>query len=178
MQRFVVLVGIGIAAIAGPPVSAQQAGKPVFVEKGAATFYGSALHGKTTASGEKYDQNKLTAAHPELPLGSKATVTNLETGKKVEVEVNDRGPYADDKAIDLSKAAAKKIGIGTHEGTAPVRIEASRTQVEQAIDRPAETAKVERELKEARKEAAKAGTPQPKVPLKLTPPVDEVAGSK
>ena len=76
--------------------------------------------GKKTASGERFDQDELTAAHPELPLGSEVTVTNPDTGKEVEVEVNDRGPYAKGRDIDLSKAAAEELGI-TEEGVAAGR---------------------------------------------------------
>lgn len=147
---------------------------PVFKEKGEASFYGPGFHGKDTASGEPFDQNDLTAAHPELPLGSKATVTNPETGKEVEVEINDRGPYAGGRSIDLSEAAAKEIGV-IEEGVADVEIEVTKEQAEEAIDRPAEVPKVEKQLKDARKEAASDGTPQPKVPVDLDPPQDEVA---
>ena len=73
---------------------------------------------------EKFDQGDLTAAHPTLPLGSEAKVTNLETGESVEVQINDRGPYAKGRDIDLSKAAAKEIGIDKKNGEAPVKIEA------------------------------------------------------
>ncbi|MGH7966488.1 MAG: septal ring lytic transglycosylase RlpA family protein [Candidatus Binatia bacterium] len=92
---------------------------------GEASYYGPRFHGKETASGETFNQNKPTAAHPTLPLGTEAEVTNLETGKSVEVEINDRGPFTDGRAIDLSKGAARKIGIGKKEGTAKVKVEAS-----------------------------------------------------
>jgi rare lipoprotein A len=98
------------------------ASKPSFEQKGEASWYGPGFHGEETASGETFNQNKMTAAHPTLPLGSKAEVTNLETGKSVEVIINDRGPYANNRVIDLSKAAAKKIGM-TKDGTAEVAIE-------------------------------------------------------
>lgn len=91
---------------------------------GEASYYGKAHAGKTTASGDKFDPGDLTAAHPTLPLGSEATVTNLKTGESVEVEINDRGPYARGRDIDLSKAAAKEIGIDAKNGEAPVKIEA------------------------------------------------------
>jgi rare lipoprotein A (peptidoglycan hydrolase) len=89
-----------------------------------ASYYGTGFHGKKTAGGEKFDQGDLTAAHPTLPLGSEAKVTNLETGESVEVQINDRGPYAKGRDIDLSKAAAKEIGIDKKNGEAPVKIEA------------------------------------------------------
>ena len=99
-------------------------GEKVIEQVGEASYYGKGFHGKTTAGGEKFDQGDLTAAHPTLPLGSEAKVTNLETGESVEVEINDRGPYAKGRDIDLSKAAAKEIGIDKKNGEAPVKIEA------------------------------------------------------
>ena len=105
-------------------VTTDAQGKPVVEQHGEASFYGKGFHGKKTASRETFNQHDLTAAHPTLPLGTEATVTNLETGKKVDVEINDRGPYVKGRDIDLSKAAAKKIGITKKEGAAPVKIEA------------------------------------------------------
>ena len=99
-----------------------------YVEQGEASWYGPGFHGKKTASGEKYDSNDLTAAHRKLPLGSEATITNLENGKQVEVEINDRGPYAAGRKIDLSKSAAEKLDI-LDDGTAPLRIEAIEEQL-------------------------------------------------
>ena len=98
-------------------------GKPVVEQTGEASYYGPGFHGKKTATGEKFDQNELTAAHPALPLGTKATVTNLDNGNSVEVEINDRGPYVAGRDIDVSKRAAKELGM-TKEGVAPVKIEA------------------------------------------------------
>jgi len=92
------------------------------VIEGEASYYGGDFHGKKTANGEIFDQNKLTAASKELPLGSKATVTNEETGKSVDVKINDRGPYVDGRVLDVSKGAAKKLDM-IDEGTAPVTIE-------------------------------------------------------
>jgi rare lipoprotein A (peptidoglycan hydrolase) len=96
--------------------------KPVHKEVGEASWYGPGFQGQETANGDTFDQKKMTAAHPSLPMGTKASVTNLENGKKVEVTINDRGPYADNRAIDLSRAAAKKLGM-TGDGTAQVKIE-------------------------------------------------------
>ncbi len=98
-------------------------GKPVIEQTGEASSYGQGFHGKTTASGEKFDKNNLTAAHPTLPLGTKATVTNLDTGKSVDVRINDRGPYVKGRDIDLSEGAAKELDM-TKSGIAPVKIEA------------------------------------------------------
>ncbi|HSK40430.1 MAG TPA: septal ring lytic transglycosylase RlpA family protein [Arenibaculum sp.] len=106
------------------------------VEVGTASWYGPGLQGNTTASGDVFDQNALTAAHPTLPMATEATVTNLENGRTVDVEINDRGPFAQDRVIDLSKAAAEELDM-TDSGTAEVRIEAetgsaSRAQAENA----------------------------------------------
>ena len=90
---------------------------------GTASWYGPRFHGKKTASGEIYDQNKhFTAAHKTVPLGSKARVTNLDNGNTVEVEINDRGPFIEGRIIDLSRAAARALGF-VESGTAPVRVE-------------------------------------------------------
>ena len=96
--------------------------KPVKKEFGEASWYGPGFHGQETASGETFNQKEMTAAHPSLPIGTKAKVTNLENNKKVEVRINDRGPYADDRVIDLSSAAAKKLDM-KKDGTAQVKIE-------------------------------------------------------
>ena len=89
---------------------------------GNASWYGPGFHGKKTASGEIYDQTKFTAAHKTLPLGSKARVTNMDNGSTVEVEINDRGPFVEGRIIDLSRAAARALGL-VESGTAPVRVE-------------------------------------------------------
>ena len=104
-------------------VKTDAKGAPVVEQVGEASWYGKGFHGKKTASGETFDQNDLTAAHPTLPMGSEATVTNLENGKSVAVTINDRGPNSKGRAIDLSKKAGKKIGINK-DGVAPVKIEA------------------------------------------------------
>jgi rare lipoprotein A (peptidoglycan hydrolase) len=104
-------------------VKTGENGQAVVEQLGEASFYGEGFHGKKTASGEKFDQNDLTAAHPTLPLGTNATVTNLETGNSVDVKINDRGPYVKGRDIDVSKGAAKELGM-TKDGVAPVKIEA------------------------------------------------------
>ncbi len=148
-------------------------GAVVFREEGEASVYGDEFQGKKTASGERFDQAKPQAAHPELPLGSEATVVDPDTGRKVEVEVVDRGPHAKGRDLDLSEAAARKLGILPEirkEGEAEVRIEATEGQVEKAIDGPREVGEVEEQLGEARREAAGDGTPQPKVGVDLEAP--------
>lgn len=94
-----------------------------YTEKGIASWYGRPFHQRRTSSGERYNMYKLTAAHKTLPLSSHVLVTNLLNGKNVVVKVNDRGPFVHGRSIDLSYAAAKKIGI-VHTGTAPVSIKA------------------------------------------------------
>ena len=115
----------------------QQSGgmvtKPTKKEVGEASWYGPGFQGKETANGETYDQKEMTAAHPTLPMGTKAKVTNLENGKKVDVRINDRGPYADDRVIDLSGAAAKKIDM-KGDGTAQVKIETKPTNNKASTD--------------------------------------------
>ena len=106
-------------------VKRDASGNPVVEQTGEASWYGKRHHGKKTASGARFDQNKPTAAHPSLPLGTKAKVTNLENGKSVDVIINDRGPYTKGRDIDLSKGAAQRIGAT--DGTAPVRIDAAVT---------------------------------------------------
>lgn len=96
-----------------------------YKEVGEASWYGPGFHGRETASGETFDQREMTAAHPTLPLGTKAEVTNLENKKKVKVEITDRGPYAKDRAIDLSKGAAQKLDM-KEEGVSKVKIEATK----------------------------------------------------
>jgi rare lipoprotein A len=102
--------------------STPPAARPVPMQTGMASWYGPGFHGKRTATGEIYDQNELTAAHQTLPLGTRVVVTNLQNARQVEVRINDRGPFVKDRAIDLSYAAARTLGmIGP--GTVPVRIE-------------------------------------------------------
>jgi hypothetical protein len=82
-----------------------------FRQRGVASWYGRPFHGRRTATGERFDMNAMTAAHPTLPLPSYVRVTNLKNGTSVIVRVNDRGPFAHDRIIDLSKEAARHLGI-------------------------------------------------------------------
>jgi rare lipoprotein A len=82
------------------------------VETGLASWYGKPFHGRRTASGEVYDMNAMTAAHKTMPLPSYALVRNPANGREVVVKVNDRGPFIKGRVIDLSRAAARKLGIG------------------------------------------------------------------
>ena len=93
-----------------------------YSEVGTASWYGEDFHAKTTANGEKYDMHALTAAHRTLPLPSIVKVTNLENGRSLVLRVNDRGPYAKNRIIDISKRGAQLLGFQT-QGTAKVRVE-------------------------------------------------------
>jgi rare lipoprotein A (peptidoglycan hydrolase) len=108
------------------------ASKPVKKEFGEASWYGPGFHGQETASGETFNQKEMTAAHPSLPIGTKAKVTNLENNKKVEVRINDRGPYADGRVIDLSSAAANKLDM-KKDGTAQVKIETKPVKKKRSV---------------------------------------------
>jgi rare lipoprotein A len=96
-----------------------------FVQRGTAAWYGEKFHGGKTASGERFDMHKLTAAHRTLAFNTMVRVTNLHTKASVVVRINDRGPFGKKFIIDLSRAAAHKIGIDKS-GTAPVLIELAR----------------------------------------------------
>jgi rare lipoprotein A len=100
---------------------------------GLASWYGDQEQGRLTASGQRFDPRKLTAAHRTLPLDTKVKVTNLENGKSVEVKVNDRGPYIPGRVLDLSTEAAKLLGM-EKEGLALVRIEVLPDQLTEALN--------------------------------------------
>ncbi|MDL2307291.1 septal ring lytic transglycosylase RlpA family protein [Desulfovibrio sp. OttesenSCG-928-C06] len=93
-----------------------------FVEEGIASWYGPDFHGKQTANGERYDMHGMTAAHKLLPFGTMVRVTSLENGKSVIVRINDRGPFVDNRIIDLTRSGAEAIDM-LGPGTARVRIE-------------------------------------------------------
>ena len=102
-------------------IYAQTSGSfPEYTEEGVASWYGPGFHGRKTASGERFNTNELTAAHKTLPFNTLLKVTNLENGKTTIVRVNDRGPYAHGRIIDLSFAAKNELQMG---GLAKVKIE-------------------------------------------------------
>ncbi len=111
-----------VAVVAGGCSRAAVAPVPGRPQHGVASWYGPGFHGQKTSSGAIYDQHELTAAHPTLPLGTRVRVTNLDTGRSVEVLVNDRGPFAKGRVIDLSYAAARAVGM-VGPGTANVAID-------------------------------------------------------
>jgi rare lipoprotein A len=102
--------------------------KPVLVESGIASWYGPPYHNRRGANGEVYDMNAMTAAHRTLPLGSIVRVVNVDTNASAIVRITDRGPFVEGRVIDLSKAAAQKIGM-IQKGTAEVRLEVLKTRV-------------------------------------------------
>jgi rare lipoprotein A len=91
-------------------------------QTGKASFYADKFEGVQTASGEKYKRKKLTGAHKTLPFGTKVRVTNLQNNKTVDIIINDRGPYVDGRIVDLSKAAAEKLGF-INKGITEVKLE-------------------------------------------------------
>lgn len=116
-----------------------------YKERGDASWYGTKFHGRLTSNGERYDMYKMTAAHKSLPIPTYVTVKNLDNGREIIVRVNDRGPFHEGRIIDLSYAAASKIGM-LKKGTARVEVE--------AID-PREWNKSKRARKKAAAKAAK-----------------------
>jgi len=104
-----------------PPAAVAAPRVPRAVLTGRASWYGQPHHGRTTASGERFDMNALTAAHRTLPLGTRVLVTNLGNGRAVELRINDRGPARADRIIDVSYGAARALGA-VGDGVFPVRI--------------------------------------------------------
>jgi rare lipoprotein A len=108
-----------------PPKKSKSTDIPpsgIYTEEGNASWYGAPFHGRKASNGEVYDMNKMTAAHRTLPFSSMVRVTNLNNGKSTVVRITDRGPFVDNRIIDLSRAAAQEIeSIGP--GVVPVRIE-------------------------------------------------------
>jgi rare lipoprotein A len=95
--------------------------EPGYDRQGIASWYGADFHGRKTANGEVYNMDALTAAHPTLPIPSYAYVTNLNNGNRLLVRINDRGPYAHDRIIDMSRQSAKLLGFQS-QGTSQVRV--------------------------------------------------------
>ena len=114
---------IVITAVSGPSVAfAKESKSGAKSFSGAASWYGGQFHGRKTANGERFNMNGLTAAHRSLPFGTKVRVTNRKNGKSVVVRINDRGPYAGNRIIDLSRGAAQAVNmIGT--GVASVKLQ-------------------------------------------------------
>ena len=115
------LVLLLAACGAAEPPAAMPA-SPGVVEQGLGTWYGERHHGRPTASGEPFDMNAFTAAHRTLPMNTRVRVTNRKNGRSVELRINDRGPYARGRIIDVSKAAARALDM-VSDGVVPVSVE-------------------------------------------------------
>jgi len=115
MRRTVLPLALATALLAVGCASSRNTGttssRGVTIERGVASWYGPGFHGNRTASGERYDMNAMTAAHPTLPFGTVVEVRNVATGQAARVRINDRGPFAKGRIIDLSRAAAKAVGV-------------------------------------------------------------------
>ena len=122
-----------------PPGSTPIPAHPHTQQFGIASWYGPGFRGQPTASGEIYNQNALTAAHPTLPLGTRVEVTNLANGKSVQVRINDRGPFVRGRTIDLSRGAASKLGM-VKPGVSRVRLKRlparGSKSISTAVDQP------------------------------------------
>lgn len=129
LAGLVVVAVVGAAAWIGWRHIGRGPDAVAYIENGRASWYGPGFHGRKTASGSRFNQYGLTAAHRKLPLGAQVTVTNKRNGKSVVVVINDRGPYVRGRHIDLSKAAARKLDV-LEDGTVPVRIEATADQLD------------------------------------------------
>jgi len=115
---------VPMALPALPPVPTPVCVETVtYTEQGRASWYGAEHQGQRTASGQRFDMNRLTAAHRQLPFGTRLAVTNLTNGRTVTVVVNDRGPYSGRRIVDLSRQAADDLGF-VRQGVATVRIAA------------------------------------------------------
>ena len=115
---------LAFSPLTAPSANASQ--QPVVqTASGTASWYGSKFHGRRTANGERYDMHQMTAAHRTLPFGTQLRVTNQRNGRSVVVRINDRGPFAGRRIIDLSRGAAGQIGM-VNSGVAPVKLEILR----------------------------------------------------
>jgi rare lipoprotein A len=113
------IVGLFMVSCGGSEVICPS---PAYQQVGLASYYARSLDGRQTASGEIYNENALTAAHPQLPFGTRLRVTHVQSGRTVDIRVNDRGPFAKGRIIDLSYAAARELGM-LKAGVVRVKIE-------------------------------------------------------
>lgn len=117
---------MALAACGGGPSPETRPVSAGWTQEGVASWYGGEFHGRPTASGEPYDQEGMTAAHRTLPFGTWIRVDNLDNGRRVRVRITDRGPFVDDRILDLSRAAARELGM-LGPGTARIRLVVFRT---------------------------------------------------
>lgn len=124
-KPFLLIIGASLMLALSAPLMAAQPGQ---VLTGVASYYHDSLHGNRTASGKVYNKNKLSAAHKSLPFGTQVRVTDPKSGRSIELEVNDRGPFVKGRIIDLSRRAAKELGI-INKGIAKVKVEVLRLPI-------------------------------------------------
>lgn len=125
MKKALLTAGLltGIMPLASNAAEASESGH---VQQGIASVYHDKFHGRRTASGQPYNKNQLSAAHRSLPLGTRVRVTDTKTGRSVVVRINDRGPFVRGRILDLSKQAARELGI-SERGTARVAVKVLST---------------------------------------------------
>ena len=121
-QRTWMAVAIALLVAGNTLGCATRAPQRPATTEGVASWYGPGFHGRATASGERYDQDGLTAAHRTWPLGTSVRVTHLDSGRSIVVRINDRGPFVDGREIDLSRESARRLGM-LRAGTARVKLE-------------------------------------------------------
>lgn len=122
MRQTLALAPLLLALLAGCASREETSDGSGYRAEGKASYYSSRHHGRRTASGERFNMHALTAAHRSLPFGSRVKVTNLRNQRSVVVRINDRGPYARGRIIDVSRKAAERLGM-LGSGVAPVRLE-------------------------------------------------------
>lgn len=138
--------------------------EPRYDRVGLASWYGPGFHGRLTANGEIFDENRLTAAHPTLPLPSIVEVTNPKNGRRLKLRVNDRGPFANNRILDLSKEAARRLGT-QDAGVAKVRVRyVGKARIEDAIVRVGEKEKGQALYAEAQRAPLLKPEPDPYLP--------------
>lgn len=126
-MRWILLITMTVVLAGCGETSNEAKTEANFVQRGEASFYSDKLEGRPTASGEKFSQSKITAAHRHLPLGTIATVTHNETGQSIKVRINDRGPFAKGRIIDLSARARDELGFDKDRGVIQVTVKAQLT---------------------------------------------------
>lgn len=122
IMRIIVLATLLLPLAIAPIEAAKKSKKQLYTATGEASYYADKFNGRKTASGEKFSNKKLTGAHRTLPFGTKVRVTNIKNNKSVIVKINDRGPQKKSRIIDISKKAAKTIGI-VADGCGKVKVE-------------------------------------------------------
>lgn len=121
----ILAISLSLASCASSKANFGQKG---YTEEGKASYYSRKLQGRKMANGEPYQRHKLTAAHKKLPMGTKVKVTNLANNKSVKVKITDRGPFVRGRIVDLSEAAARRLGY-IDNGVAPVKMKVIRPAI-------------------------------------------------